>query len=465
MSKKETIHQLTIEKWASEGKAMTRIDGKVYFIPYVIPGETVKAKTVKNKNSYAEALPLEIISPHPKRLSPDCQYFGLCGGCKWQHIPYEMQLEVKHQQVKEQFTQIGHFAFPEILPPMKSPEIWHYRNKMDFSFSNMRWMTHDEIISGKPIDHSFALGFHLPGNFKKVIDIDQCLLCPDGMNEIKNYVRSQCKKYNIPAYNLLTHQGVLRSLIIRSNSLGEMMVILSATEINQPLSVILNSLPKVFPFVQSVYFVQNNKKNDAIHDLEPKLIYGRPYLTEQLNHLKFRIHPLSFFQTNTKQTIQLYDLIEKLSDLKGHEIVYDLYSGVGTIGLYLARRCKKIIGVEYVEKAVVDAEYNASVNHIHNAEFFAGDMAKILSSQFVDANGMPDVVITDPPRNGMDRHVCEKLLEICPEKIVYVSCNPATQARDLNWLTEKYEIVLVQPVDMFPHTYHVENVVLLKLKK
>ena len=458
---KPLLQNIMITGIASEGNALARVDGKVLFIPYGIPGDVVNVQVTRARSKFMEGFITEIVKPSEYRIAPFCEHFGLCGGCKWQHLPYSMQLEYKQQQVIDQLKHIGNLSLPEVLPIIGSENTEHYRNKLEFTFSCARWMTKEEIDEQAAITDRSALGFHIPGMFDKVLDIRTCWLQNEPSNAIRLAVKSFAVKNNIPFFDLKQQTGLLRNLIIRTSSIGEVMVIaVMAYDDEQNRNLLMSFLQQNFPQITALMYVINGKRNDSIADLPVHLFAGRGYIEEKMEDLIFKIGPKSFYQTNSSQAYRLYCVVREFSQLQGHETVYDLYTGTGTIANFIARRAKKVVGVEYVQEAIADANENAFHNHIDNTVFYAGDMKDIFSEDFVANNGKPDVIILDPPRAGIHPDIAKTLLRVAAPRIVYVSCNPATQARDLSAISELYEIKKIQPVDMFPHTHHVENVVL-----
>ncbi|MBS1682188.1 MAG: 23S rRNA (uracil(1939)-C(5))-methyltransferase RlmD [Bacteroidetes bacterium] len=474
MKKGDIIENMLIETMAAEGKCIARYNGQVVFVQGCAPGDTVDVELHKIKSNFLEGRTVRIKSLSPNRTQPICSHFGICGGCSWQHINYPTQLVYKQQQVVDHLERIGGLQFPPIKPIVGSAQTFHYRNKLDFTFSANRWLTKEELLL-KTDPHasptSEGLGYHIPRMYDKVFDVGECFLQPDPSNAIRLLVKETAIKNNIPFFDLRKQVGFLRTLTIRTASTGEVMVILQVTY-DKPewTEKILTTLAETFPQITSLNFIINGKKNDTFSDLEIHCWKGNPYITEAMpkpdgtGELRFRVGPKSFYQTNSAQAFELYKIAFQLADLTGNELVYDLYTGTGTIANFVAALAKQVIGLEYVADAVEDAKINSSINNISNTKFFAGDIKDLLSENFINEHGRPDVVIADPPRAGMHEDVCRMLLKVVPEKIVYVSCNPATQARDLKILSEKYSILQVQPVDMFPHTVHVENVVLLAKK-
>ncbi len=459
------LENITVTDYAAEGKALVRHEGKVIFVSGAIPGDRVNIRLSKNKKDWAEGKAIDILEPSPDRLEPFCKHFGTCGGCKWQMLPYEKQLAFKQQEAVQNLVRIGKIELPEVLPIVGSANTIHYRNKLEFTFSNKRYLTNAELNNENISAQQNALGYHAPGIFDKVIDIDECYLMDDVNNRIRNTVREIAVENNFSYYNIKEHTGWLRNIIIRYCSTGELMVNICINHEDEPNRLILlNSLLSKVPEITTLLYTINPKWNDSIYDLEPVVYHGKGYAIEKLEDFEFIISPKSFFQTNTRQAEQLYSITRAFAGLTGTETVYDLYCGTGSIGIFLSKQAKKIIGVEVIEDAIEDARKNAALNNIHHATFFAGDVIKICNDEFFEQHGRPDVIITDPPRAGMHEKLVIKLLEMEAPKIVYVSCNTATQARDLSLLSEKYKVMKVQPVDMFPHTHHIESVVLLTLK-
>ncbi len=451
---------------AAEGKALARVNDCVVFVPYCVPGDHVRLQVTKKKHNYMEARVLEFLTYSPDRTAPRCPHFGECGGCKWQILPYQKQLMYKQQQVVDNLTRIGKLELPDISPILGSAEIYEYRNKLEFSFADRKYVSWDTIHAAGGLDKldlSYGLGFHIPGCFDKVLDIEQCHLMPDINNRIRNFIRSYCRQHGMSFYNEHEHSGTMRNIILRSNAKGELMlIVVFAEELTEPTRLLLEQLRDTFPQIRSLMYVVNQKLNDTIADLDVQCFAGDDHLIETMEDLSFRVGPKSFYQTNTRQAYELYKVVRNFANLSGNELVYDLYTGTGTIANFVARQSKRVIGIEYVPEAIEDAKVNSQINGIDNTLFFAGDMKDILTNDFVDTYGRPDVIITDPPRAGMHEDVINTILNAAPRRIVYVSCNPATQARDLQMLDHDYRITKVQPVDMFPHTHHCENVVLLE---
>ncbi len=459
------LENITITDYAAEGKSLVRHDGKVIFVSGAIPGDIVNIQIGKSKKDWAEGRATAIIEPAPDRLTPFCKHFGNCGGCKWQMLPYEKQLQYKQQEVEQNLKRIGKIDLPEIMPIIGSEQTVHYRNKLEFTFSNKRFLTNEEINTDAALVQQNALGYHAPRIFDKIIDITTCHLLADVNNDIRNTVRDFATEKAFEFYDIRNHTGWLRNIIIRYTTTGELMVNICLNHDAEADRIALfdHLLSKV-PSISTLLYTINPKWNDSIYDLTPMVYHGKGYVVEKLGDLQFIISPKSFFQTNTKQAEKLYQITKDFAALNGNEVVYDLYCGTGSIGIFVSDQAKKIIGVEVIEDAIEDAKKNAALNNIHHAEFFAGDVIKICNDDFFKKHGRPDVVITDPPRVGMHEKLVLKLLEMEAPKIVYVSCNTATQARDLGLLAEKYKVEKVQPVDMFPHTHHIECVVLLTLK-
>lgn len=455
---------MLITDYAAEGKALAKLDGKVIFISGAVPGDVADVLLVKNKKDWAEGRVLKIKTHSKNRVDAFCKHFGICGGCKWQMLPYQQQLEYKQQETEQNLKRIGKVDLPTILPIVGAEETVHYRNKLEFTFSNKRYLLPEEIASENPIQES-ALGFHVPRIFDKVIDIDECYLMDDVNNTIRNTVRKFALEHDFLFYDIRQHTGWLRNIIIRLCSTGELMVNICLNHDEETDRIkLFDHLLKEVPAITTLLYTINPKWNDSIYDLTPQVYFGKGYVMEMLGEFKFKISPKSFFQTNTKQAEKLYSITRDFAGLTGKEIVYDLYCGTGSIGIFVSKGAKKIIGVEVIEEAIEDAKENAALNNITHAQFFAGDVIKICNDEFFETHGRPDVVITDPPRAGMHEKLVIKLLEMEAPKIVYVSCNTATQARDISLLSEKYTVEKIQPVDMFPHTHHIEAVVLLSLK-
>lgn len=450
---------------SSEGKSVAKVDGMVIFVDGGVPGDVADVMITRKKNNYAEGHVVNLKQASPNRLQPKCEHFGNCGGCKWQHMNYETQLFFKQKTVADALTRIGHLDISTLKPIFANKESYFYRNKLEFSFSDKKWLTNEEVKSGVEIDNRNALGFHIPKMFDKILDIKNCYLQEEPSNSIRNEIRDFANKNGLTFFGVRDKTGLLRSLMIRSSSNGELMVLIQFFE-NQPenIELLLNHLKTKFPQITSLQYVINQKGNDTLQDLDIITFYGRDHIFEEMEGLKFKISAKSFYQTNSAQAYELYKITRDLCGLTGNEVVYDLYTGTGTIANFVAKKAKQVIGVEYVEDAVIDAKNNSEFNDITNTLFYAGDMKDVLNEAFIAKHGTPDVIITDPPRAGMHEDVVRVLLKAAPKKIVYVSCNPATQARDLAMMVEQYEIKEIQPVDMFPQTAHVENVVLLVRK-
>ena len=460
------LEKVTITDVAAEGKALAKVNDLVVFVPYVVPGDVVDLQVKRKKNHYAEAVAVKFHEYSPVRAVPFCQHYGVCGGCKWQCLPYTEQIKYKQKQVTDNLTRIGKIELPEISPIMGSEKTEFYRNKLEFTFSNKRWLTEEEVKEDVKYDQMNAVGFHIPGAFDKVLAIDKCWLQDDISNQIRNAIRDYAYEHNYSFFNLRSQEGMLRNLMIRTSSTGELMVLLQCKIVEESemdlMKQLLAFVAERFPQITSLLYVVNNKCNDTINDLDVVLFKGNDHIFEEMEGLRFKIGPKSFYQTNSEQAYTLYKVARNFAGLTGNELVYDLYTGTGTIANFVSRQAKKVIGIEYVPEAIEDAKVNSEINHITNTLFYAGDMKDILTQEFINEHGRPDVIITDPPRAGMHNDVINTILFAEPERIVYVSCNPATQARDLSLLDTKYKVVAVQPVDMFPHTHHVENVVLLE---
>ncbi len=440
-------------------------DGKVIFLPNVVPGDVVDVQTVKKRKAYYEGKAIKIHSYSTHRIDPVCQHFGACGGCKWQNMAYPQQLFYKNQEVYNNLKRIGKIELPEFEPILGSEKQLFYRNKMEFSFSNARWLTEDEIKSGEELGRENALGFHIPKMWDKILDIKKCHLQQDPSNALRNEIRDFANKHAMEFYNPRENSGFLRTLMIRTASTGEIMVLIQFfKEDKKNRELLLDFLKERFPEITSLQYVINSKANDTIYDQEVICYHGRDYILEEMEGLKFSINAKSFYQTNSEQAYELYAITRDFAGLTGEELVYDLYTGTGTIAQFVSKKAKKVIGVEAVPEAIADAKLNAERNQITNCEFFVGDMKNVFNDEFISTHGQPDVIITDPPRDGMHKDVVEQILKIAPQRVVYVSCNSATQARDLALMDEVYKVVRVRPVDMFPQTHHVENVVLLEKK-
>lgn len=463
------LEGITITGVAAEGKAIARVDNLVVFVPYVVPGDVVDLQIKRKKHSYAEAEAVKVHQYSDKRAIPFCQHYGVCGGCQWQVLDYSEQLKYKQQQVVDNLSRIGKVVLPEISPILGSEQTQGYRNKLEYTFSNKRWLTREEVAQNVVYDQMNAVGFHIPGVFDKVLAIEKCWLQDDISNRIRNAIRDYAYEHQYTFINLRTHEGMLRNLIIRTSTTGELMVILVAQiktgEEMRLFETLLQYVADSFSEITSLLYIINNKVNDSIGDLEVHTFKGEDHIFEEMEGLRFKVGPKSFYQTNSRQAYNLYKVARQFAGLTGNELVYDLYTGTGTIANFVSRQAHRVIGIEYVPEAIEDARINSEINGIDNTLFFAGDMKDILTEDFIREHGRPDVIITDPPRAGMHPDVVNVILQSAPKRIVYVSCNPATQARDLQLLDSKYSVKAVQPVDMFPHTYHVENVVLLEIRQ
>ena len=468
------LEQITITDVAAEGKALARVNDMVVFVPYVVPGDVVDLQVKRKKHSYAEAIAVKFHEYSPLRSEPFCKHFGICGGCKWQCLKYEDQLRYKQKQVTDNLVRIGKIELPEISPILGSELTERYRNKLEFTFSNKRWLTQEEVDKDFKYDQMNAVGFHIPGAFDKVLAIDECHLMDDICNRIRNGVRDYAYENNYTFFDLRSQEGMLRNMMIRiaedenDRSIKGLMVVMQfkivAPEEEAKMIQLLRYMADTWPEITSLIYVINNKCNDTIGDLPIHVFKGEDHIIEEMEGLKFKVGPKSFYQTNSRQAYNLYKVTRDFAGLTGDELVYDLYTGTGTIANFVSRKARKVIGIEYVPEAIEDAKVNSALNSIDNTLFFAGDMKDILNQEFINEYGRPDIIITDPPRAGMHGDVIDTILFAEPKRIVYVSCNPATQARDLSLLDVKYKVLRVQPVDMFPHTHHVENVVLLELK-
>ena len=459
------LTNIEITDVAAEGQSLARVDDLVVFIPYGAPGDIADVKIDRKKRNYAEGHIERLVKASDIRREPACEHFTMCGGCRWQHLPYEEQLRFKQKQVSDCLQRIAKVALPEISAIKGSANIWEYRNKMEYTFSNKKWLTFDQLRPGEESPDRDAAGFHIPGAFDKVLDINKCHLQADLGNRIRLFVKQFGKENGYSFYDLRAQQGFLRTLMIRIASTGEVMVVMVLGEDDgDKIDVLMSAISKQFPEITSLMYVVNKKVNDTIADQEVILYSGKPFIIERMEGLDFRVGPKSFYQTNSLQAYELYKVVREFAGIKSGDLVYDLYTGTGTIANFVARQARKVIGVEYVEDAIKDARINSEVNGIENTLFFAGDMKDVLTDEFIKEHGHPDVMIVDPPRAGMHGDVVNVILNARPERIVYVSCNPATQARDLALLDSAYEVKAVQPVDMFPHTHHVENVVKLELR-
>ena len=466
------INNVEIIDAGSEGMSIAKPEEKVVFIPFGAPGDIVDIQVFKKKSNCFDGKIVNIVKESDKRVKPVCQHFGLCGGCKWQHLDYQWQLYYKQKQVKDNLDRIAKIEYPEITPILGCEKQYYYRNKVEYSFSNRKWLTDGAPAGTYTEEQCKGFGYHLPGLFDRVIDIEHCYLQAEPSNEIRLFIKDFTMEKGLSYHNVRAHQGTMRNVIVRCNGKGEFMVIIIINEENSIVrNELIPALSEKFPQIISIMLVINPKFNDTISDLPFECLKGDPYLIETMKSprigfedLSFRVGPVSFFQTNVYQAERLYKAAFNLADVSGDELMYDLYTGTGTIALYFSRFVKKVVGIEYVEEAIADARINAQINNIDNATFYAGDMAKVLDDAFIVENGTPDIIVTDPPRAGMADKVIEQLKKIKAKKIIYISCNPATQARDLQLLNDLYEVVAVQPVDMFPHTQHVENIASLKLR-
>ena len=463
------LENITITGVAAEGKAIAKVDNLVVFVPYAVPGDVVDLQVRRKKHSYAEAEVVKFHRYSEQRATPFCQHFGVCGGCKWQCLPYEEQLRYKQQQVVDNLTRIGKIELPEVSPILGSRHTQCYRNKLEFGFSNKKWLTFEEVASGTKFEVMDAVGFHIPGAFDKILDIDTCFLMDDINNRLRNGIRSYALSHHLTFFDLRAQTGLLRNMMVRTSATGEVMLLLQfcirSAEEEQQSRDLLAHIHETFPEVTSLLWVNNLKCNDTIGDLEVHTYAGTDFIYETMENLRFKVGPKSFYQTNTEQAYELYKVARHFAGLTGSELVYDLYTGTGTIANFVAHQARQVIGIEYVPEAIEDAKENARINGLDNILFYAGDMKDILNRDFIDRHGRPDVIITDPPRAGMHTDVVDTILFASPRRIVYVSCNPATQARDLALLDAQYRVVAVQPVDMFPQTHHVENVVLLEKRE
>lgn len=460
------LENITITDIAAEGKAIAKVDGLAVFVPFVIPGDVVDLQIRRKKHSFAEAEAVNFHQYSPDRAKPFCPHFGVCGGCKWQILPYELQLHHKQKQVEETLRRIGKVELPEINAILGSRKTQEYRNKLEFGFCNKKWLTNEQVASGEVFDNMNAVGFHITGAFDKILDIKECHLMTDINNRLRNAIREYAFENNLSFFDYRAQQGLLRNMMIRTSTTGELMLLMQfcihTPEEEAQAKDTLAFIHKTFPKVTSLLYVNNTKCNDTIGDLDVCTYFGTDHIYEEMENLRFKVGPKSFYQTNSLQAYELYKVAREFASLTGNELVYDLYTGTGTIANFVAHQAQKVIGIEYVPEAIEDAKVNAELNHLNNTLFYAGDMKDILTQDFINEHGRPDVIITDPPRAGMHADVISTILFAEPKRIVYVSCNPATQARDLTLLDEAYRVVKVQPVDMFPQTHHVENVVLLE---
>lgn len=459
------LENVTITDVAAEGKALARINNMVVFVPWAVPGDVVNLQVTRKKHSFCEARITEFVERSPLRIEPRCAHFGICGGCKWQNMPYSEQLKAKQKQVHDQLSRIGKVELPEFRPILGSVKTFEYRNKLEFGFSNKRWFTEQEVQAGTEIKDKNAVGFHITGAFDKIYPIETCHLMEPLQNDIRNAIRDYALEHNLSFYDLRNQHGLLRDMVLRNSNTGEWMLIMQfrfdEEGDEQRAEQLLQYVADTFPQITSLLYVNNQKCNDTFNDLEVKTFKGNDHIFELMEDLRFKVGSKSFYQTNTEQAYHLYSVAREFAGLTGSELVYDLYTGTGTIANFVARRARQVIGIEYVPEAISDAKVNSEINGIGNTKFFAGDMKDLLTEDFVNLHGRPDVIITDPPRAGMHPDVIDVILRAAPKRIVYVSCNPATQARDLQLMDADYKVAEVQPVDMFPHTPHVENVVLL----
>ena len=460
----EVVENVTIEAVAAEGKALSHLpDGRVLFVEFAVPGDVVNVLLTRKKKSFLEGRIIKIVKPSERRLEPFCEHFGTCGGCRWQPLPYDIQLAAKQRQVYDQLTRIGHLSIPEISPIIGSDKTVFYRNKLEFTASNRRWFLSGEDPDSIPESDRQGLGFHVGKFFDKVLDIHKCWLQPEPSNAIRLFIKDWCISHAVPFYNIRERTGILRNMFVRSTDSGDIMMIVCFAQDFPGRCELLDDVAEAFPQITSLYYIINSKMNDSVGDQECFLYKGDEAIYEQMEGLRFKIGPKSFYQTNTGQAYKLYKVAREFADLSGSETVYDLYTGTGTIAQFVSRQAARVIGIEYVPEAIADARINAEGNGITNCEFFAGDMKDILTSSFIEQHGRPEVMIVDPPRAGMHPDVVKTILEASPKRIVYVSCNPASQARDIEMMAGKYRVTAVQPVDMFPHTQHVENVCKLEL--
>ena len=463
-NKKQVFTNIEVIDAGAKGKAIAKApDGKVIFLPNAVPGDVVDVQTFKKRKAYYEGKAIEFLKFSEKRTEPVCEHFGVCGGCKWQDMAYEHQLYYKQKEVTNNLTRIGHIELPEVTPILGSKKQYFYRNKMEFSFSDSRWLTLEEIHSGNDLGDKNALGFHIPGMWDKILDLKKCHLQEDPSNEIRNKIKQFAIEHNLEFFNTRNQTGLLRTMLIRTSSTGDLMVMIQFFKDEKvKRELLLNFLAEKFPQITSLLYVINEKANDTIYDQEVICYKGSDHIFEEMEGLKFKINAKSFYQTNSDQAYELYKIARKFAGLTGNELVYDLYTGTGTIAQFVAKQAKRIVGVEAVPDAIIAAKENAQLNNITNVDFFVGDMKQVFNNSFIATHGQPDVIITDPPRDGMHKDVVQQILNIAPRKVVYVSCNSATQARDLSLMDNMYKVTKVQAVDMFPQTFHVENVVLLE---
>lgn len=464
-SKKQIVYdRLVIEKISSEGAGITYVDDKVVFVDRSVPGDECSATVYQKRKSFNKAKIDELFVASPLRDDPFCKYYGICGGCKLQHLKYEEQAKYKEQSVYDAFERVAKVEVKEIFPIMPCDQTRHYRNKMEYTFTNRRWLTQEEVDSEGKINRN-GLGLHVPGGFSKVVTLDECFLPNEISDRIRNFTNAFCQEFKLKFYDLLQQDGLMRNLVIRTTTTGEVMVLVLFFHEDEKINVLMEALQDAFPEITSLNYIINGKRNDSYSDLDVINYAGEEFMIEVLGDYKFKIRPKSFFQTNSLQAKNLYDVVKDFADLNKTDVVYDLYSGVGSIGLYLSGECKKIVGIELIDQAVEDAKENAKLNGVKNASFNLGDVSDLLNEEFIKKNGIPTVLVTDPPRAGMHPAVVQTILDAEVPKLVYISCNPGTQARDINLLSEKYEVLKIQPVDMFPQTTHIENVALLSLKR
>ncbi len=462
MKKFDILHNVEIFDITVEGKCVAKVDNLVVFVTGGVPGDIVNIEITSFKKKFAEAKIISIITPSAEHIKPQCKHFGVCGGCKWQHMTYKHQLTFKQKFVLDAFTRIAKLDITGLLPIIKNNKPYFYRNKLEFSFSAKRWLTHDEIKSNITFDNSKALGFHIPKMFDKILNIDECYLQEEPSNNIRNALNQFAQKHNL-SYYLNNQSGLLRTLLIRTSSLNETLVLIQFYEnIKSEIALVLEFLKTTFPQITSLQYVINPKGNDTLLNLDVITYSGRAYIVEQMEQLKFKVSAQSFYQTNSVQAYELYKIVRQMAQFKGNEVVYDLYTGIGTIASFVSKNVKRVVGIDYVPMAIEDAKDNAKMNTLENIQFYCGDMKDVLNNEFLNINGIPDVIITDPPRAGMHAQVINTILKLGAQKIIYVSCNPVTQARDLEMMVSNYKIIQIQPVDMFPQTAHVENVVLLE---
>lgn len=465
-NKYPVIEALEIVDIAAEGKAIGKHNDMVVFVPMCVVGDIVNVQISNKRRRFMEGYVVEYIKKSNERCEPLCSHYGECGGCKWQHLPYAKQLAYKQQQVIDQLQRIGKISLPEISPIIGSARSEFYRNKLEFTFSDKKWITREELNRGEEVDMQNGLGFHISGAFDKILDIDKCYLQDSPSNEIRNEIRAYTKANGYTYYNPRSHDGLMRNIVIRTSTTGDvMLIVIFGYNDSEKIENLMSHLKHKFPQITSLLYIVNKKLNDSYADQDVVCYSGNDHIFEQMENLRFKIGAKSFYQTNSEQAYNLYKVTREAAGLKGDEIVYDLYTGTGTIANFIAHQCKKVVGIEYVPEAIEDAKVNSSINGITNTVFYAGDMKDVLCERFIDENGKPDVIILDPPRAGIHEDVAEVVMSAAPKKIVYVSCNPATQARDIAIFDAMYEVVTIQPVDMFPHTHHVENVVLLEKRK